>query len=363
MGCTRCASTCSPSSAGRACGTGPTRRRRSGSSRALRLRLSGHAFSDRLTFFFDLEFNAGCAGRFESDADTVSEGCAVPPRSRAPRGVRPGGEDAPHRADDGAQALGGRGLAGEYFTRAAGVATKLYLEDLRGGRRRCGTRGRRTWRRSKRNRRRRRGYTARRSARVRCASPGPVASGGARSPSASPTWADGVLVADDALDETADPGRSIARSGSRGPRQADARRALLRPTAAYKRTYDAAEDRGDACPTTTRSTARVAPRYSRFVIPPRAWNVLPRAPRAAYADRRGGKDRARRARLRGDEDGAEQRERPHACRCAGPRVFEADLLAGRSRPAWRPPPRAEALAGVLDDADAAKGPFEGTGAR
>jgi len=107
----------------------------------LRVRLSGHAFSERLRYFVDLEF-APNAERFDDDGDAVSEAHLTyrrPPwrwlRLRIGR-LRPGFSSEEQAADE-ALVLAERGLVHEYFTVGRSDGLAAILEGVRGGRSRA----------------------------------------------------------------------------------------------------------------------------------------------------------------------------------------------------------------------------------
>ncbi|MGQ0613231.1 MAG: hypothetical protein ACT4PV_05780 [Planctomycetaceae bacterium] len=105
---------------------------------SLRLRLSGHAFTERLTFFVDLEL-APAARRFQTTADTISEGYFVYHRRPWEHLRFKGGRFRPRftsgeEAADHALMFAARSLVNEFFTvgRTEGIA--IVVENLRGGR-------------------------------------------------------------------------------------------------------------------------------------------------------------------------------------------------------------------------------------
>ncbi len=105
---------------------------------SLRLRLTGHAFTDRLTFFLDLEL-APSARRFQATADTVSEGYFVYHRRPWEHLRFKGGRFRPRftsgeEAADHALMFAARSIVNEFFTvgRTEGIA--IVVENLRGGR-------------------------------------------------------------------------------------------------------------------------------------------------------------------------------------------------------------------------------------
>lgn len=104
----------------------------------LRLRFSGHAFSERLAYFIDLEF-APQADRFDTSPDTVSEAWLTYRRIPWDQGRFKGGRyrarfSSSDEVCDEALALCERGLVSEYFAvgRVDGLA--VLLENLLDGR-------------------------------------------------------------------------------------------------------------------------------------------------------------------------------------------------------------------------------------
>jgi len=103
---------------------------------ALRLRLAGHAYTERLTYLVELEF-APRAGRYEDDADTVSEAYLTYQRRpwRFLR-FRGGRFRVPFAASeipgDDALEFADRSLLNEYFTIGRSDALGVILEGLRG---------------------------------------------------------------------------------------------------------------------------------------------------------------------------------------------------------------------------------------
>ena len=255
-------------------------------------------------------------------------------------------------------------LAAAKHARAAGVATKLYLEE------RGGAAVRRAWAADmeafeKEQAAARAAWyedAAQREGELRLAN---TLRHGWRAVAVRVADLGGLKVdADDALDETAEV-EAFERARPpkprvRGKRTLDAR---FRDAdqARYRdapRVLVAAEDRGDAWAKTERERLRVAPRYAADDDAAALhWQTYYRAHRARGRVAAARKDRARRAReQREKEEWAltqQERSRYVSVRC-GLEVFEPDLLAGRAAPA-----AAAKAPDDADDADAAKGPFEG----
>jgi hypothetical protein len=104
----------------------------------LRLRLSGHAFTERLTYFVDLEFGPN-AERFATDTDALSEGWMRYRRPSWDHVRLQGGRFRPRfcvseNVDDFALALVARGLVNEFFTVGRTDGLAIQLENLREGR-------------------------------------------------------------------------------------------------------------------------------------------------------------------------------------------------------------------------------------
>ena len=258
-------------------------------------------------------------------------------------------------------------LAAAKHARAAGVATKLYLEE------RGGAAVRRAWAADmeafeKEQAAARAAWyedAAQREGELRLAN---TLRHGWRAVAVRVADLGGLKVdADDALDETAEV-EAFERARPpkprvRGKRTLDAR---FRDAdqARYRdapRVLVAAEDRGDAWAKTERERLRVAPRYAADDDAAALhWQTYYRAHRARGRVAAARKDRARRAReQREKEEWAltqQERSRYVSVRC-GLEVFEPDLLAGRAAPAA--PAAAAKAADDADEADAAKGPFEG----
>ena len=258
-------------------------------------------------------------------------------------------------------------LAAAKHARAAGVATKLYLEE------RGGAAVRRAWAADmeafeKEQAAARAAWyedAAQREGELRLAN---TLRHGWRAVAVRVADLGGLKVdADDALDETAEV-EAFERARPpkprvRGKRTLDAR---FRDAdqARYRdapRVLVAAEDRGDAWAKTERERLRVAPRYAADDdVAALHWQTYYRAHRARGRVAAARKDRARRAReQREKEEWAltqQERSRYVSVRC-GLEVFEPDLLAGRAAPAA--PAAAAKAPDDADEADAAKGPFEG----
>ncbi len=107
----------------------------------LRVRLSGHAYSERLVYLVDLQFSPE-DGRFEDDHEAISEARLTyrrPPwrwlRLRIGK-MRPA-FTAEEQAADEALVLAERGLVHEFFTVGRSLGLAAILEGVRGGRSRA----------------------------------------------------------------------------------------------------------------------------------------------------------------------------------------------------------------------------------
>jgi hypothetical protein len=260
-------------------------------------------------------------------------------------------------------------LAAAKHARAAGVATKLYLEE------RGGAAVRRAWAADmeafeKEQAAARAAWyedAAQSEGELRLAN---TLRHGWRAVAVRVTDLGGLKVdADDALDEAAEV-EAFERARPPKPRVRSRKRTLDARfrDADQARSHDdprvlvAAEDRGDAWVRTERERLRVAPRYAADDDAAALhWQTYYRAHRARGRVAAVRKDRALHAReQREREEWArtqQERSRYVSVRC-GLEVFEPDLLAGRVAAPAAVPATTKAQDDA-DDADAAKGPFEG----